>query len=85
MSVLLHAADKSKAAAQPAKAGTLNRPVPDLYAQPDDSSAPFCKATLVICPLVAVIQWRQEIARFTAPGSVKVCNLEHISRSWNFV
>ena len=30
------------------------------------------RATLVICPLVAVIQWRQEIARFTAPGSVKV-------------
>lgn len=33
----------------------------------------WCKATLVICPLVAVIQWRGEIARYTAPGSVKVC------------
>ncbi len=34
--------------------------------------AGHCPATLVICPVVAVIQWRQEIARFTAPGSVKV-------------
>lgn len=33
---------------------------------------PKVKATLVVCPLVAVIQWRSEIARFTAPGSVKV-------------
>ena len=33
----------------------------------------FAKATLVICPLVAVIQWGQEIARFTAPGTLKVC------------
>ena len=32
----------------------------------------YCGATLVVCPLVAVIQWRQEIARFTAAGSVKV-------------
>lgn len=33
---------------------------------------PKVKATLVVCPLVAVIQWRSEIARFTSPGSVKV-------------
>lgn len=33
---------------------------------------PYCKATLVICPLVAVIQWRQEIARYVAPGGLKV-------------
>ena len=33
----------------------------------------YCRATLVVCPLVAVIQWRQEIARFTAPGALKVC------------
>ena len=36
-----------------------------------DAQAPsgvFCRATLVVCPLVAVTQWRQEIARFTAPG-----------------
>lgn len=32
-----------------------------------------CRTTLVICPVVAVIQWRQEIARYTTPGSVKVC------------
>ena len=35
-------------------------------------SGDFCRATLVICPLVAVIQWRQEIARYTAPGTLKV-------------
>eukprot|EP00899_Mesostigma_viride_P021628 jgi/Mesvir1/29467/Mv23041-RA.4 len=29
-------------------------------------------ATLVICPLVAIIQWRSEIATYTAPGSVRV-------------
>eukprot|EP00252_Welwitschia_mirabilis_P009544 TRINITY_DN2218_c0_g1_i3.p1 TRINITY_DN2218_c0_g1~~TRINITY_DN2218_c0_g1_i3.p1 ORF type:complete len:916 (-),score=200.01 TRINITY_DN2218_c0_g1_i3:671-3418(-) len=33
---------------------------------------PHVKATLVICPLVAVIQWRNEIARFTSEGSTKV-------------
>jgi hypothetical protein len=36
-----------------------------------EASAPsgsFCRATLVVCPLVAVTQWRQEIARFTEPG-----------------
>lgn len=33
---------------------------------------PHVKATLVVCPLVAVIQWRNEIARFTKEGSVKV-------------
>ena len=31
-------------------------------------------ATLVVCPLVAVIQWGQEIARFTAPGTLKVAS-----------
>ena len=38
-------------------------------------SGDFCRATLVICPLVAVIQWRQEIARYTAPGTLKVSTL----------
>lgn len=33
---------------------------------------PQVKATLVVCPMVAVIQWRNEIARFTAEGSTKV-------------
>lgn len=31
-----------------------------------------CKATLVVCPVVAVIQWRGEIARYTEPGALKV-------------
>ena len=26
----------------------------------------------MICPVVAVLQWRQEIARYTSPGSLKV-------------
>ena len=26
----------------------------------------------MICPLVAVLQWRQEIERFTNPGTLKV-------------
>ena len=30
------------------------------------------KATLVVCPVVAVIQWRDEIARYVAPGALKV-------------
>ncbi|CAM6104501.1 unnamed protein product [Calypogeia fissa] len=33
---------------------------------------PQVKGTLVICPLVAVIQWRNEISRFTEKGSVNV-------------
>lgn len=33
---------------------------------------PQVKATLVVCPLVAVIQWRNEVARFTAEGTVSV-------------
>ena len=54
------------------------------------ASAPegaFSRATLVICPLVAVIQWRQEIARYTAPGTLKVLLmqmllLQFISTTW---
>ena len=41
------------------------------------SSVSYCGATLVVCPLVAVIQWRQEIARFTAAGTVKVFLVHH--------
>jgi hypothetical protein len=33
---------------------------------------PNLRATLVVCPVVAVIQWRGEIARYTEPGSLKV-------------
>jgi hypothetical protein len=32
----------------------------------------FSGATLVICPLVAVLQWKAEIERFTAPGTLVV-------------
>ena len=31
----------------------------------------YGRATLVICPLVAVIQWGQEIERFVAPNTLK--------------
>jgi DNA repair protein RAD16 len=36
------------------------------------ATAPYSGATLVLCPVVAIIQWRQEIARYTTPGSLKV-------------
>ncbi|KAK1353590.1 DNA repair protein RAD16 [Heracleum sosnowskyi] len=36
------------------------------------SELPQVKATLVICPLVAVVQWVSEISRFTLKGSNKV-------------
>ena len=42
----------------------------------------YCRATLVVCPLVAVIQWRQEIARFTAPGALKVGLLRRVLHPW---
>eukprot|EP00884_Botryococcus_braunii_P002146 jgi/Botrbrau1/11932/Bobra.341_1s0001.2 len=32
----------------------------------------FTRATLVICPLVAVIQWRQEMEKFVAPDALNV-------------
>lgn len=43
-----------------------------VVATAQDGASGFCKATLVICPVVAIIQWRGEIARYTAPGSLKV-------------
>ena len=39
------------------------------------------RATLVICPLVAVLQWRQEIERFTPPGTLKVCQMPSSSHA----
>ncbi|BDA51349.1 probable ATP-dependent helicase rhp16 [Coccomyxa sp. Obi] len=36
------------------------------------SSGGYGRATLVVCPLVAVLQWRQEIERFTQPNTLKV-------------
>eukprot|EP00898_Chlorokybus_atmophyticus_P001429 jgi/Chlat1/2287/Chrsp17S02793 len=44
---------------------------------------PRAKATLVVCPLVAVIQWRQEIERYTAPGSVAVLVYHGPNRALN--
>jgi hypothetical protein len=33
----------------------------------------FCRATLVVCPVVAAMQWRQEILHYTAPGELSAC------------
>eukprot|EP00191_Tetraselmis_sp_GSL018_P011900 CAMPEP_0177603418 /NCGR_PEP_ID=MMETSP0419_2-20121207/15501_1 /TAXON_ID=582737 /ORGANISM="Tetraselmis sp., Strain GSL018" /LENGTH=1172 /DNA_ID=CAMNT_0019097187 /DNA_START=210 /DNA_END=3726 /DNA_ORIENTATION=+ len=35
-------------------------------------AAEFCRATLVVCPMVAIIQWSSEIARYCLAGSVRV-------------
>lgn len=40
-----------------------------------------CRATLVICPVVALSQWRAEIARHTAPGALSVLVYHGASRS----
>ncbi|KAH7301638.1 hypothetical protein KP509_23G035400 [Ceratopteris richardii] len=45
---------------------------PGMTDLPPVEELPQVNATLVVCPLVAVIQWRNEIARFTKEGSVKV-------------
>ena len=37
-----------------------------------DTSLTYCNATLVVCPLVAVLQWCQEIMNHTVPGTLKV-------------
>ncbi|KAL8105314.1 ATP-dependent helicase rhp16-like [Apium graveolens] len=51
----------------------LNRAVDGALPQTSQSSGlPQLKATLVICPLVAVVQWVNEISRFTLKGSNKV-------------
>ncbi|XP_058097466.1 DNA repair protein RAD16 [Magnolia sinica] len=45
------------------------------FGNPSSSSSPALpkiKGTLVICPLVAVVQWVNEITKFTSEGSVKV-------------
>jgi len=54
----------------------------DCYAETaDDPETEYCNATLVICPLVAVVQWCQEIARHTVPGSLKVAVYQGPKRS----
>ena len=46
--------------------------LPQVYDTLMHSFQSTIKGTLVVCPMVAVIQWRNEIARFTAEGSTKV-------------
>jgi hypothetical protein len=36
-----------------------------------EGSGGYCGATLVVCPVVAVIQWRDEITKYTIPGALK--------------
>ncbi|PON62219.1 TNF receptor-associated factor [Trema orientale] len=45
---------------------------------------PRIKATLVICPVVAVSQWVSEIDRFTSKGSTKVLVYHGANREKNF-
>ncbi len=33
---------------------------------------PLAAPTLVVCPVVAMIQWREEIERYTPPGKLRV-------------
>ncbi|XP_023757117.1 DNA repair protein RAD16 [Lactuca sativa] len=49
-----------------------------------DSSLPCVKATLVICPLIAVMQWVNEIDRFTSKGSNKVLVYHGANRAKTF-
>lgn len=42
-----------------------------------------CGATLVICPVVALSQWRAELARHTAPGSLRVLVYHGASRGFS--
>ncbi|KAL0354099.1 UNVERIFIED_CONTAM: ATP-dependent helicase rhp16 [Sesamum angustifolium] len=44
---------------------------------------PAIKGTLVICPLVAVMQWVSEIDRFTSKGSIKVLVYHGANRAKN--
>eukprot|EP00850_Spirogloea_muscicola_P001122 SM000004S14992 [mRNA] locus=s4:637588:643739:- [translate_table: standard] len=74
----MSASDINRVSAGALLAAELGVAVPATQAKsPPPPSAPEVqlpqvKATLVVCPLVAVIQWRQEVARFTSPGSMRV-------------
>ena len=52
----------------------------ECYAEVDETLE-YCGATLVVCPLVAVVQWYQEIMRHTVPGSLKVAVYQGPKRS----
>ena len=38
--------------------------------------------TLVVCPLIALLQWQSEIAKFTQEGSLKVCVVYFVHTVW---
>eukprot|EP00250_Pteridium_aquilinum_P002311 c12509_g1_i2 orf=41-2893(+) len=68
----------------------LNNPSPNVNCcatlpnAPPVAELPQLKATLVVCPLIAVTQWKNEIARFTQKGSVKVLVYHGIKRCKDF-
>lgn len=61
--------------------------VPETHLPSSSSSSskdlPPIKGTLVICPLVAVMQWVREIDRFTSKGSTKVLVYHGANRAKN--
>lgn len=57
--------------------------VPSLLPGPS-KRLPGIKATLVICPVVAVKQWESEIKKFTSEGSTKVLIYHGANRVKNF-
>lgn len=65
-----------------AAAGPSSRETTAVAVPAQGPNGVYCRATLVVCPLVAVIQWRQEIARFTAPGALKVGLLRRVLQPW---
>lgn len=71
---------KKKVAKKPKK---TNDPGPvNCFAETANlTDAEYCGATLVICPLVAVVQWCQEIAKHTVPGALKVIVYQGPKRS----
>lgn len=51
----------------------LAREVPStMYQSANEPGKPFCKATLVVCPVIALYQWRKEILRHTREGELSV-------------
>lgn len=58
---------KKKRAKRKDEPGNIN-----CFAETGEEGHNVSHATLVLCPLVAVVQWCQEISRHTVPGSLKV-------------
>eukprot|EP00892_Ulva_mutabilis_P003353 jgi/Ulvmu1/138/UM001_0142.1 len=50
----------------------------------EGGDAAFSNTTLVVCPVVAAMQWRQEILRYMAPGSINVVLYHGTNRSDTF-